>query len=165
MDGNRDIAAVKLAGSDGTELWRYQTASSTSSSLGAGGFGISFVLGVAVDGSDNPILVGSTYNSLVEGIGIPGGWDFFAIKLEGATGEELWRIQGGAPILREGLRGVKVGTCGLRVLCGCMCMCSSLYDTAQPQRIFFARTDEVGPGYRGFALCAPQIQRGNMSNQ
>lgn len=108
-DGFRDIAAVKLTGSDGTELWRYQASSSTSSSLGGGGVGISYVLGVAVDGADNPILVGSTYNSLVEGAGISGDWDFFAIKLQGATGEELWRMQGGAPFMREGLRGAKVG--------------------------------------------------------
>ena len=106
MDGNRDIAAVKLSGSDGTELWRYQAVSSTSSS---GGTGISYVLGVAVDGGGDPVLVGSTYNSLVSGVGAAGDWDFFAIKLEGSTGRELWRIQGGAPFMREGLRGAKVG--------------------------------------------------------
>lgn len=108
MDANRDIAAVKLSGSNGTELWRSQAVSSTSSS---GGTGISYVLGVAVNGNSNPILVGSTYNSLVEGVGVAGDWDFFAIKLEGSTGQELWRVQGGAPFMREGLRGAKVGTC------------------------------------------------------
>lgn len=104
----RDIAAVKLTGSAGEELWRYQAVSSTSSSLGGGGFGISYVLAVAVDGDDNPVLVGSTYNRLVEDVGIPGDWDFFAIKLSGATGDEIWRMQGGAPFVREGLRGAKV---------------------------------------------------------
>lgn len=107
LDGNRDIAAVKLTGSDGTELWRYQAASTTSSS---GVAGTSYVLGVAVDGDDNPTLVGSTFNSLVEDVGVPGDWQFFAIKLQGSTGEELWRLEGGAPFMREGLRGAKVGT-------------------------------------------------------
>lgn len=109
LDFMRDIAAVKLDGSTGKELWRYQTMSSTSSSLGGGGFGVSYVLGVAVDG-DNPVLVGSTYNRLVDGVGIPGDWDFFAIKLAGDTGDEMWRMQGGAPFVREGLRGAKVSS-------------------------------------------------------
>lgn len=104
----REIAAVKLTGSTGEELWRYQTASSTSSSLGGGGFGVSYVLAVAVDGDDNPVLVGSTYNRLLEGVGVPGDWDFFAIKLAGDTGDEIWRMQGGAPFVKEGLRGAKV---------------------------------------------------------
>lgn len=111
-DSGRDVAAVKLSGIDGTELWRYQAASSTTSSLGGGSSGISYVLGVAVDGDDNPILVGSAYNAFLE-FGIPGDWDFVAIKLQGTTGEELWRVQGGAPFTREGLRGATVGPTSL----------------------------------------------------
>lgn len=99
---------MKLSGVDGTELWRYQASSSTSSSLGGGGFGVSYVLGVSVGSDGDPILVGSTFNSLVGDVGIPGDWDFFAIKLRGGTGGELWRVQGGAPFIREGLQGAKV---------------------------------------------------------
>ena len=81
IDGFKDIAAVKLQGSDGAELWRYQVVSSTSALLARGGFGVSYVSGVAVDTQDNPVLVGTTRNSLVEGVGEPGDWDFFAIKV------------------------------------------------------------------------------------
>lgn len=105
LDGLRDIAAVKLDGEAGTEVWRYQAAASTSSS---GGYGTNCVLGVAVDSSNHPVLVGTTYNSLVDGVGVPGDWDFFAIKLNGGTGSELWRVQGGIAFTREGLLGAKV---------------------------------------------------------
>ncbi len=82
FDGFRDIAAVKLSGSDGTELWRYQVASSTSELLGRGGYGVSYVRGVTVgDRENNPVLVGTTLNRLVDGVGEPGDWDFFAIKV------------------------------------------------------------------------------------
>lgn len=113
LDGNRDIAAVKLSGSDGTEVWRYQAGPSTSSSLGGGGAGISYALGVAVDGDDNPMLVGSVFtpsNATTSSSAQGGGdWNFFAIKLQGSTGEELWQIQGGSAFTRKGLRDVKVG--------------------------------------------------------
>lgn len=73
---------MKLSGSDGTELWRYQVTSSTSALLGRGGYGVSYVRGVAVgDRENNPVLVGTTMNRLVEGVGEPGDWDFFAIKV------------------------------------------------------------------------------------
>lgn len=70
---------------------------------------MSYVLAVAVDYDGNPVLLGTTF-SLVEGVGVPGDWDFFAIKLDGETGGELWRTQGGGglPFTREGLRGAKV---------------------------------------------------------
>ncbi|CAM9101635.1 unnamed protein product [Ectocarpus sp. 6 AP-2014] len=115
LDGLRDIAAVKLDGEAGTEVWRYQAAASTSSS---GGYGVSYVLGVAVDSTNNPVLVGTTYNSLVDGVGVPGDWDFFAIKLNGVTGGELWRVQGGVAFTREGLLGAKVDSSGDLVAAG-----------------------------------------------
>eukprot|EP00903_Cladosiphon_okamuranus_P014847 g13748.t1 len=115
VDGNRDIAAVKLSGPTGRELWRYQAGSSNSSSPGENA-GISYVLGLAVDSDDNPIMVGSAFNpsntSTSSSAQDVGDWDFFAIKLDGSSGENLWRVQGGTPFTREGLRGIKIDTSG-----------------------------------------------------
>lgn len=98
------MAAVKLDGATGDELWRYQSISSDSSQLGSVGFNVSYVSAVSIDGDGNVLLVGSMFNSLEEENDV----DYLAMKLFGATGDEAWRIHGGSASAREGLEGVQV---------------------------------------------------------
>lgn len=79
---------------------------------------------VAVDGDDNVFLVGGTYNSLVFGAGDPGDYDYFIVKLNGATGTEIFAGQGGLSYHHDSFRGVSVNSEGDIVAAG-----SSGYDT------------------------------------
>lgn len=103
-DGLRNVAAVKLTGEAGDEVWRYQAGALESSQPGIVGLNVSYVSAVAIDGDDNVLLVGSSFNSLAEESDL----DYLAIKLLGATGDEAWRVHGGLASAREGLEGVQV---------------------------------------------------------
>ena len=73
-----DFAVVKLAGATGAELWRTEingTANSTDE-----------VLSLAVDAGGDVIAGGSVSNSGTFS-------DFAVVKLDGATGAELWRTE------------------------------------------------------------------------
>eukprot|EP00752_Nemacystus_decipiens_P016211 g14498.t1 len=114
------LAAVKLDGSSGLEVWRYQESppdSSTSEGKvtypGSGG-----VVGVAVDGDDNVFLVGQTFGSLVDGEGDPGDSDFFAMKLDGSDGSEIWRLQSGGGSEFDSFHAVKADSDGNLVAVG-----------------------------------------------
>lgn len=103
-DGLRDVAAVKLHGDSGDELWRYQSVAADSSQSEGVGLNVSYVSAVSVDGDDNVLLVGSTFNSLEGNSNV----DYLAIKLLGETGDEVWRVHGGSASAREGLEGAQV---------------------------------------------------------
>lgn len=108
----RHLVVVKLDGSTGEELWRYQEASQDSTSATITYYGSGTVIGLAVDGDDNVILVGQTYNSLVDGEGDPGDSDYFALKLDGTDGGEVWRMQGGFSFHFDSFLSVKVDSAG-----------------------------------------------------
>lgn len=113
-DGRRDIAAVKLDGATGDELWRYQAVAEDSlTSLSEYvWYGQSGISDVAVDGDDNVFLVGYSANSFVDGAGDAGDLDMIVIKLDGATGDELWRSQGGIETGWEQLYAARVDDSG-----------------------------------------------------
>lgn len=113
-DGRRDIAAVKLDGATGDELWRYQSVAGDSvTSLGEYvWYGQSSVSGVAVDNDDNVFLVGYSFNSFVVGEGDPGDADMIVIKLDGSSGDEIWRAQYGSSTGWENLLGARVDAAG-----------------------------------------------------
>lgn len=119
-DGRRDIAAVKLDGATGVELWRYQSvAGDSSTSLNEYiWYGQSSVSGVAVDNEDNVFLVGYSFNSFVVGQGDAGDVDMIVIKLDGSSGDELWRAQYGASTGWEQLLGARVDAGGDLVATG-----------------------------------------------
>jgi len=71
-----DMAIVKLAGVDGTELWR-DNINGTANSLDFGNT-------VAVDAGGDVVAAGALYNS---GTGV----DFSVVKVAGADGSEVWR--------------------------------------------------------------------------
>lgn len=106
-DSTRGIVAVKLAGASGRELWRYQADSSslTAGTRVAGGFDASYVTSVTVDRDNDVLLVGRTFSSTSLA---DGDSDYFAMKLNGNTGEEVWLSQGGSPSSRESLEGAQV---------------------------------------------------------
>lgn len=114
------LAAVKLDGGSGLELWRYQESPPDSSTSqgelvypGSGG-----VTGVAVDGDDNVFLVGQTFGSLSAGEGDPGDSDFFVIKLDGLDGSEMWRLQSGGGSEFDSFHAAKVDSAGNLVVVG-----------------------------------------------
>ena len=114
------LAAVKLDGSSGLEVWRYQESPPDSSTSqgdvtypGSGG-----VVGVAVDGDDNVFLVGQTFGSLVAGEGDPGDSDFFVIKLDGLDGSEIWRLQSGGGSEFDSFHAAKADSAGNLVVVG-----------------------------------------------
>ncbi|CAM9614843.1 unnamed protein product [Ectocarpus sp. 13 AM-2016] len=108
------LAAVKLDGGTGDEIWRYQEHPPDSyTSLGSSFYyGSGSVIGVAVDGDDNCFLAGQTWGSLVFGEGDPGDSDFFVIKLDGTDGSEIWAVQGGESTSFDALHYVKVDSAG-----------------------------------------------------
>ncbi|CAB1110486.1 unnamed protein product [Ectocarpus sp. CCAP 1310/34] len=108
------LAAVKLDGSTGDEIWRYQERppDSYTSLESFFYYGSGSVLGVAVDGDDNCFLAGQTYGSLVFGEGDPGDSDFFVIKLDGTDGSEMWTVQGGESTSFDAFHNVKVDSGG-----------------------------------------------------
>lgn len=114
------LAAVKLDGDSGLELWRYQE-SPPDSSTSQGGItypGSAGVVGVAVDGDDNVFLVGQTFGSLVAGEGDPGDSDFFVIKLDGSDGSEMWRLQSGGGSEFDSFHAAKADSAGNLVVVG-----------------------------------------------
>lgn len=111
-DNQPHMAVVKLNGTTGEEVWRYQEVAPDSSGESLKYFGSGAVLELAVDGDDDAFLLGYTFNSLVDEEGYAGDADFFVIKLGGATGTEMWMIQGGPTFSREGFLGAKVDRAG-----------------------------------------------------
>lgn len=111
-DNQPHMAVVKLDGTTGDELWRYQEVAPDSSGASLKYYGSGAVLELAVDGGDDAFLLGYTFNSLVDQEGSAGDVDFFAIKLDGGTGSEVWTIQGGPEFSREGFVGAKVDLSG-----------------------------------------------------
>lgn len=89
------LAVVKLDGSTGDEIWRYQEYPPDSTTVLSTWYGSGSVFGVAVDGDDNVVLAGQTIGSLVDGEGSNQDSDYFVIKLDGTNGDEIWTIQGG----------------------------------------------------------------------
>jgi outer membrane protein assembly factor BamB len=85
-----DFVVVKLAGSDGNEEWR-------ATIDGSGGEGDQ-ALSVAVDNAGDVFAVG-----FLTGSG--SGSDFFVVKLEGSTGDQIWRgtVDGTASDVDEGV--------------------------------------------------------------
>jgi hypothetical protein len=80
--GDNDIFAIKL-NSSGSEVWRYQTGTSSND----------YARGVAIDHSDSSIvLIGYTFGSLAGSNA--GNTDMFAIKLN-SSGSDVWRYQAG----------------------------------------------------------------------
>jgi cysteine-rich repeat protein len=78
-----DALLLKLDGATGDELWRWTTTP-------AGSDYFAIVNEVVVDPAGNPVIVGYTDN--------PGtSNDLFVAKLDGATGAELWRVDGAVP--------------------------------------------------------------------
>ncbi|CAN0436632.1 unnamed protein product, partial [Ectocarpus sp. 8 AP-2014] len=113
------MAVVKLDGSTGDEIWRYQEhAPDSSTTWGLSYSSLGSVSGVAVDGEDNCFLVGQTSGSLVYGEGDAGDSDFFATKLDGADGSEIWTIQGGSSTTFDSFRDVAVDSAGDLVAVG-----------------------------------------------
>ena len=119
-NGVRHIAVVKLDGSTGEEIWRFQdVAEDSSTSMGSYiHYGSSTAIGAAVDHDDNVFLVGGTYNSLVYGAGDPGDVDFFVMKLSGETGAQIFTTQGGLSYHWDVLHGVKADSAGDVVAAG-----------------------------------------------
>lgn len=114
------LAAVKLDGSSGLEVWRYQESPpGSSTSQGDVSYpGSGSVAGVAVDGEDNVFLVGQTFGSLLAGEGDPGDSDFFVIKLDGLDGSELWRLQSGTGSEFDSFHAAKADSAGNLVVVG-----------------------------------------------
>ncbi|CAM9650991.1 unnamed protein product [Choristocarpus tenellus] len=81
--GLKDFVSVKLDGETGEILWTYQW----------GTTGLDTIESAAVDPLDNVIFGGYT-NGNLSGI-VKGEYDIVATKLDGATGEEIWRWQNG----------------------------------------------------------------------
>lgn len=111
---------MKLDGTSGLEVWRYQESPPDSSTSqgdvtypGSGG-----VVGVAVDGADNVFLVGQTFGSLLAGEGDPGDSDFFVIKLDGLDGSEIWRLQSGGGSEFDSFHAAKADPAGNLVVVG-----------------------------------------------
>ncbi|CAN0045315.1 unnamed protein product [Ectocarpus fasciculatus] len=119
-DSVAHLAAVKLDGSTGDEIWRYQEHPPDSyTSLGYYFYnGSGSVTGVSVDGDDNCFLVGQTWGSLVFGEGDAGDSDFFVIKLDGTDGSEIWAVQGGESTSYDFFVDVKVDSAGDLVAVG-----------------------------------------------
>lgn len=114
------MAAVKLDGGSGLELWRYQESPADSFTSqgdvtypGSGG-----VTGVAVDRDDNVFLVGQAFGSLLAGEGDPGDSDFFVIKLDGSDGSEVWRLQSGDGSEFDSFHSAKADSAGNLVVVG-----------------------------------------------
>ncbi|CAN0261359.1 unnamed protein product, partial [Hapterophycus canaliculatus] len=117
-DEVQHLAAVKLDGDTGDEVWRYQRRPSDSSSYAIVQDGTGGVTGVAVDGDDNVFLVGQVFGSLADGEGDLGDSGYFVIKLDGTDGSEIWVIQGGEPNSFDSLRAVKADPDGNVIAAG-----------------------------------------------
>ncbi len=85
FDETWHMAVVKLDGSTGDELWRYQESPPDYTTTAVFGYysysGHTSVLGVAVDSDDNVFLVGQVYGSLEIGEGDPGDSDAYVMKV------------------------------------------------------------------------------------
>lgn len=78
-----DFAVYKLDGTTGDEIWtKTFTSGSNTDDFGAA---------VDADASGDIIVAGSTTGSWSSSISEPGVRDLAAFKLDGATGEEIWR--------------------------------------------------------------------------
>lgn len=118
--GYRHMAAVKVDGATGDEIWKFQEGAGRSTTATASLVyeGSTTVFGVGVDGSDDVFLVGSTYGVLVEGDAVPHELDFFVLKLDGITGDEIWRAQSGLSLNVDYFREVEVDSAGDLVAVG-----------------------------------------------
>lgn len=94
LNGNAQIAAVKVDARSGQEMWRFQD---VPDGVNAVTPGTGRVLGVAGDPEGNYFLVGLVVGRLTAASGAAGDSDFFVIKLDGATGGVIWRLQDGTP--------------------------------------------------------------------
>ncbi|CAM9594564.1 unnamed protein product [Ectocarpus sp. 13 AM-2016] len=119
-DSVAHLAAVKLDGGTGDEIWRYQEhpPDSYTSLENYFYYGSGSVTGITVDGDDNCFLVGQTWGSLVFGEGDAGDSDFFVIKLDGTDGSEIWTVQGGESTSFDFFVDVKVDSAGDLVAVG-----------------------------------------------
>jgi len=75
-NGDHGFVVAKFSGLDGSLLWRVEKDGTTN--------GDDDAFAVAVDSNDNVVAVGQTLNQVTNS-------DLTAIKLNGATGAELWR--------------------------------------------------------------------------
>ena len=110
----RHLAVVKLS-SSGLELWRYQDSPSDVSSTTFSGYmyySSASVMGVAVDGDDNVILVGQTIGALVPGEGSNQDSDGYVLKLDGTDGSEIWTTQEGGSSSFGHFRAAKIDSAG-----------------------------------------------------
>jgi len=76
FDGDYDFLVVKLSGSTGAELWRYE--------IDGGANALDFANAVALDGAGDVLAAGRLQTA-------PGIFAFTVVKLSGITGAELWR--------------------------------------------------------------------------
>jgi Beta-propeller repeat len=106
--GSSDIFVIKLA-SGGSELWRYQTGTSSSD----------YSYGIAVDSSGNSFITGYTSGALIGSNAGPSNYyyaDIFVIKLD-SNGSELWRYQTGTPT-QDYSNGIAVDSSGNSLITG-----------------------------------------------
>jgi len=103
--GNTD-AFVRKYDAAGTELWTHQFGTTDSE----------YATDMALDGSGNPVVVGSVYGAL-PGQTSAGQGDGYVRKLNGATGAVLWTQQYGSADEDEAL-GVAVSSTGHVALVG-----------------------------------------------
>jgi outer membrane protein assembly factor BamB len=99
---NRDWAVTKLDATTGTPLWR--------TTLDGGAAQVDFVSAVAVDADGNVFAAGDFYD-------LQGHSQFAAVKLDGATGAEMWRLVVPATASIDHARDIGVGPQGVAV-CG-----------------------------------------------
>ena len=84
---SKDFTVIKHAGATGVDLWSVAIAGTDAS-------GSNGASAVAVDGADDIVAVGS-----LENLGTLD--DLVAVKLDGATGAELWRREVDVPVVGE----------------------------------------------------------------
>lgn len=105
-------AVVKVDGTTGDEIWRYQEHPPDATTFGSGNAGVSVVFGIAVDVDDSVVWVGQTIGSLVSSETSTDDSDFYVTRLDGADGSDLWTIQGGGSTSFDSLRDVKIDPAG-----------------------------------------------------
>lgn len=86
----RDVLLIKLTAATGEVLWVKQLGTVSADDWPAG---------VALDGTGNVLITGTTTGSLETGKPNAGSYDFFLARFSAATGDLLWTRQYGGPSL------------------------------------------------------------------